>query len=44
MPKTLRKMVEGWTNDWMRQHAKNEQTESLEMYIAHKAIEWSKQQ
>jgi hypothetical protein len=44
MSKTLRKLVEGWTNDWMKQHAKGLQTESLEMYIAHKTIEYFKLQ
>jgi hypothetical protein len=42
--KTLRKEVESWIIAWEKLHAKNEQTESLEMFVAKKAIEWSKNQ
>lgn len=40
---TLRKQVDVWIIEWERQHSEGQQTESLEMYIAKKAIEWSKQ-
>lgn len=43
MAQTLRKLVDEWIIVWEKLHAKNEQTESLEMYVAKKAIEWSKE-
>lgn len=42
MAKTLRTLVEKWSNDWNKLYLKGEHKESLEMYIAHHAIEWSK--
>jgi hypothetical protein len=41
MPETLRKAVDEWVIQWEKLHAKNAQTESLELYIAKKAIEWN---
>ena len=40
--KTLRKLVDEWTIEWEKLYSKREQKESLEMYIANKAIEWLK--
>ena len=39
MAKTLRKKIEHWTIEWEKLHAKGEQKESLELYIAKHAIE-----
>jgi hypothetical protein len=41
MSETLRKAVDEWIVEWEKLHQKNEQKDSLEMYVAKKAIAWN---
>lgn len=43
MTQTLRKAVDNFVIEWERLHRKGEQKESLELYVAKKAIEWNAQ-